>query len=120
MERAVRPSRSRHRPRQARVGRGHVAARPGRDRGAGGHSRRIRPVRRRRAAGSGGGFRMKTLVVLFFAALSGAIAETLFSYGMRSFGAMDWSKPSRARSEEHTSELQSLRHLVCRLLLEKK
>src|SRR5258705_4590195 len=31
--------------------------------------------------------------------------------------------PSAARamrSEEHTSELQSLRHLVCRLLLEKK
>src|SRR5258705_10231438 len=26
----------------------------------------------------------------------------------------------RQRSEEHTSELQSLRHLVCRLLLEKK
>src|SRR5436853_3972106 len=26
----------------------------------------------------------------------------------------------RVRSEEHTSELQSLRHLVCRLLLEKK
>src|SRR5438045_6041309 len=25
-----------------------------------------------------------------------------------------------SRSEEHTSELQSLRHLVCRLLLEKK
>src|SRR5947199_9973754 len=30
------------------------------------------------------------------------------------------SRPSAARSEEHTSELQSLRHLVCRLLLEKK
>src|SRR5262245_63311766 len=29
-------------------------------------------------------------------------------------------KPSSPRSEEHTSELQSLRHLVCRLLLEKK
>src|SRR5471030_3061520 len=31
-------------------------------------------------------------------------------------------RPARteARSEEHTSELQSLRHLVCRLLLEKK
>src|SRR5262245_63885295 len=31
-------------------------------------------------------------------------------------------KPRRSsiRSEEHTSELQSLRHLVCRLLLEKK
>src|SRR5437899_3708857 len=26
----------------------------------------------------------------------------------------------RGRSDEHTSELQSLRHLVCRLLLEKK
>src|SRR5262245_62420074 len=28
--------------------------------------------------------------------------------------------PDALRSEEHTSELQSLRHLVCRLLLEKK
>src|SRR5262245_65274560 len=28
--------------------------------------------------------------------------------------------PSPDRSEEHTSELQSLRHLVCRLLLEQK
>src|SRR6266487_7183768 len=28
--------------------------------------------------------------------------------------------PSRMRSEEHTSELQSPVHLVCRLLLEKK
>src|ERR1039458_10688401 len=36
-----------------------------------------------------------------------------------------WASPScrggsTPRSEEHTSELQSLRHLVCRLLLEKK
>src|SRR5262245_64661202 len=31
------------------------------------------------------------------------------------------AEPTAAhRSEEHTSELQSLRHLVCRLLLEKK
>src|SRR5947199_3497142 len=29
-------------------------------------------------------------------------------------------RSSAMRSEEHTSELQSLRHLVCRLLLEKK
>src|SRR3989442_11917341 len=29
-------------------------------------------------------------------------------------------KRGRARSEEHTSELQSRPHLVCRLLLEKK
>src|SRR5439155_19700597 len=32
-----------------------------------------------------------------------------------------WTLPSaRTRSEEHTSELQSRGHLVCRLLLEKK
>src|SRR5262245_63929927 len=30
------------------------------------------------------------------------------------------SRTGSFRSEEHTSELQSLRHLVCRLLLEKK
>src|SRR5262245_63099249 len=30
------------------------------------------------------------------------------------------AKVRSPRSEEHTSELQSLRHLVCRLLLEKK
>src|SRR5690348_18204325 len=33
--------------------------------------------------------------------------------------AMTWS-PGQGRSEEHTSELQSPVHLVCRLLLEKK
>src|SRR5205814_8020880 len=33
---------------------------------------------------------------------------------------MDFATRDRYRSEEHTSELQSLRHLVCRLLLEKK
>src|SRR5947199_1203850 len=39
-----------------------------------------------------------------------------------SAGLRNWPRrsPRRARSEEHTSELQSLRHLVCRLLLEKK
>src|SRR2546425_2341093 len=31
-----------------------------------------------------------------------------------------WAAISAARSEEHTSELQSLAYLVCRLLLEKK
>src|SRR5258705_1667930 len=38
--------------------------------------------------------------------------------GMRSFRA--GLLGDFGRSEEHTSELQSLRHLVCRLLLEKK
>src|SRR5258705_8484680 len=45
--------------------------------------------------------------------------------GAHPFGAshrcfLDSSGMRRMRSEEHTSELQSLRHLVCRLLLEKK
>src|SRR5436305_8694102 len=31
-----------------------------------------------------------------------------------------WSSTGACRSEEHTSELQSRPHLVCRLLLEKK
>src|SRR5262245_63885909 len=33
---------------------------------------------------------------------------------------LNFSMQVKFRSEEHTSELQSLRHLVCRLLLEKK
>src|ERR1039458_9872217 len=43
----------------------------------------------------------------------------LFGYGDRDRldAPADVSSPV-ARSEEHTSELQSLRHLVCRLLLE--
>src|SRR5258705_3099803 len=35
-------------------------------------------------------------------------------------GVLGLVSESLGRSEEHTSELQSLRHLVCRLLLEKK
>src|SRR5256884_231792 len=35
-------------------------------------------------------------------------------------GSRDARKPRILRSEEHTSELQSRLHLVCRLLLEKK
>src|SRR5689334_23536749 len=36
------------------------------------------------------------------------------------YGPIDGGKDVAARSEEHTSELQSQFHLVCRLLLEKK
>src|SRR5258705_4578741 len=39
--------------------------------------------------------------------------------GVRGGGVVGDAAAGR-RSEEHTSELQSLRHLVCRLLLEKK
>src|SRR2546425_2793048 len=35
-------------------------------------------------------------------------------------GAEVVRRPAASRSEEHTSELQSLAYLVCRLLLEKK
>src|ERR1035441_11093646 len=46
----------------------------------------------------------------------------------RGFGPPEWAHHADAghlrtrgyRSEEHTSELQSLRHLVCRLLLEQE
>src|SRR2546425_9351205 len=34
--------------------------------------------------------------------------------------AFEFERPHDVRSEEHTSELQSLAYLVCRLLLEKK
>src|SRR3712207_7963584 len=40
-------------------------------------------------------------------------AQSLFTYE-------PGKGPSRKRSEEHTSELQSRQYLVCRLLLEKK
>src|SRR5687768_17649902 len=36
------------------------------------------------------------------------------------FHAATLAEPTLSRSEEHTSELQSRLHLVCRLLLEKK
>src|SRR5258706_4511478 len=47
--------------------------------------------------------------------------RTKFSLPVPEFGQEPVEKPhSRSRSEEHTSELQSLTNLVCRLLLEKK
>src|SRR5438093_5093050 len=46
----------------------------------------------------------------------GPVIETLATIGH----AADYSIAALRRSEEHTSELQSLTNLVCRLLLEKK
>src|SRR5689334_24496570 len=43
-----------------------------------------------------------------------------WSGGAGAFGTTHLGPPPRGRSEEHTSELQSQFHLVCRLLLEKK
>src|SRR5262245_20687594 len=65
--------------------------------------------------------------------LSGPVFAAIYQSGLRQSGTVFESgypiKPGiepelvariSKRSEEHTSELQSLRHLVCRLLLEKK
>src|SRR5438046_6267626 len=45
---------------------------------------------------------------------------TLLVGGLILAAAATWVLPADERSEEHTSELQSLTNLVCRLLLEKK
>src|ERR1039458_10756732 len=68
-------------------------------------------------------------VCFFFLMIRRPPRSTLFPYttlfrSKRNFCG-HWHKSTsgtrrRRRSEEHTSELQSLRHLVCRLLLEKK
>src|ERR1041385_9282567 len=71
------------------------------------------------------------LVLYFFLMIRRPPRSTLFPYTtlFRSSSANRWPKSGRAsplyapgggRSEEHTSELQSRLHLVCRLLLEKK
>src|SRR2546425_1314440 len=53
----------------------------------------------------------------FFAGNLELLFEPLYAHYFKPFGA---KRSSRFRSEEHTSELQSLAYLVCRLLLEKK
>src|SRR5207253_7911990 len=75
---------------------------------AGGQDRRSQPARRpRRYAGR------------FFrqACSTSATVITAYATNTRKYSPI-WASP--ARSEEHTSELQSRGHLVCRLLLEKK
>src|SRR5690554_7013820 len=60
------------------------------------------------------------------AVLAGAVKAEAFDGFSNAVGNLKPSKasaftaPARTRSEEHTSELQSRPHLVCRLLLEKK
>src|SRR5205814_6716195 len=48
------------------------------------------------------------------------VAELLLLQGTRVVLGVCPDRTLDQRSEEHTSELQSLRHVVCRLLLEKK
>src|SRR5205823_14077730 len=53
-----------------------------------------------------------------WASLAAEIPRTSFGSSARSHRARSFTR--NVRSEEHTSELQSLAYLVCRLLLEKK
>src|SRR5260221_10103647 len=57
-------------------------------------------------------FRSKTLLHL--------LCLAPFAWLLHLFTSNALANYADPRSEEHTSELQSLRHLVCRLLLEKK
>src|SRR5258708_36423497 len=70
-------------------------------------------------------------VLFFFLMIRRPPRSTLFPYttlfrsssGARGRAPRLWLRsfwPVKSRSEEHTSELQSPDHLVCRLLLEKK
>src|SRR2546422_8009538 len=64
-----------------------------------------------------------TIGILFWFILSGRMsigAGAAAAIAIVQLGGMPGSRSGRARSEEHTSELQSRIHLVCRLLLEKK
>src|SRR2546425_9618259 len=49
-----------------------------------------------------------------------AAGDTTLWWWPDPFGEYYWPVNAKRRSEEHTSELQSLAYLVCRLLLEKK
>src|SRR3712207_6422135 len=57
-----------------------------------------------------------------FLAVGHAVGKLCRDYGARFIldDRVHLVKPLMARSEEHTSELQSRQYLVCRLLLEKK
>ena len=48
------------------------------------------------------------------------LGEWKVVYWTENPGRYKFGEPGKRRSEEHTSELQSRRNLVCRLLLEKK
>src|SRR5205814_8034579 len=73
-------------------------------------SRRIRRSTRARSGRGGGGGLALWSEWSGLSSSAGAV--------WRASGSLSSNQSSR--SEEHTSELQSLRHLVCRLLLEKK
>src|SRR2546422_6655957 len=64
-------------------------------------------------------FRSESLKVLYVGAQLG-VGLYMFLVGVDFKTDLFRTRARSARSEEHTSELQSRLHLVCRLLLEKK
>src|SRR5262249_35075371 len=66
------------------------------------------------SVGSGTATAPSTIVAANLSVISSAISPTLDTYTNKAY------QLTLSRSEEHTSELQSLTNLVCRLLLEKK
>src|SRR5205823_10845401 len=71
------------------------------------------PVRLKTRSRSGGASTWRSMTALL---KFGAYSFTTSKH--RSANASRWSSQELSRSEEHTSELQSLAYLVCRLLLE--
>src|SRR5258705_3467785 len=69
-----------------------------------------------------GSFASVSAIFATFLFLRSAIALIHSAGGFAQFDrrAQEQERREDGRSEEHTSELQSLRHLVCRLLLGKK
>src|SRR2546425_9761257 len=67
----------------------------------------------------GMGLALATVGVLISAILVGLFAAIVLGFSLLE-GLLLGARASPIRSEEHTSELQSLAYLVCRLLLVKK
>src|SRR2546430_11157628 len=57
---------------------------------------------------------------LFRSTIMRTLGIELWLLGLRNYKLLSIEASRERRSEEHTSELQSRLHLVCRLLLEKK
>src|SRR3712207_8528922 len=65
-------------------------------------------------------FRSSPCDSTFSSGIVAGISGVQIGPGATEFTLMPFSASIAARSEEHTSELQSRQYLVCRLLLEKK
>src|SRR5690625_5554971 len=64
--------------------------------------------------------RVRSWLVMRLLAAAGICMPTAEAATAAALAFANWRRVSFIRSEEHTSELQSRGHLVCRLLLDKK